>query len=303
MPDKRDFWMKMPDKKNLDQGKRILRRIPGFQGINAIRLKILQIQELSNLIKDNRFVVFPSCSGKGNDAALNREMVHEVVKEWIDYYGVVHLRRKTAAAIASPAGAILLYAPQALLRIPSSMEEYLSLVRRETRREIRVAEKQGYEFKEFVWNDHLDEIFEINTSKDVRQSEPMRGWYREPVQPRHHSKEELLYRKYYGGFKDGKLYTYFHFWVCGDYAIGKHIIGHAQHLKYGIMNGLISYAVRECIENSQIRWLYYGLWSKGSLCTFKQHAGFQGYDILLDLGGEQELLDYSRQKVKTIWRI
>jgi len=131
----------------------------------------------------------------------------------------------------------------------------------------------------------------------------MRGWYREPVQPRHHSKEELQYRKYYGGFKDGKLYAYFHFWVCGDSAICKHIIGHAQHLTYGIMNGLISWTVRECIGNSQIRWLIYGTWQKGSLGAFKQHAGFQGYAILLDLEGDQALLKYSERMVKTLWRV
>jgi hypothetical protein len=130
----------------------------------------------------------------------------------------------------------------------------------------------------------------------------MRGWYREPVQSRHNSKEELQYRKYYGAFKDGKLYAYFHLYICGDFAIGKHIIGHAQHLKYGIMNALISWTIRECIEDSHIRWLHYGRFEKGSLGQFKKHAGFQMYSILLDLEADQELLQYSKHKVRTIWR-
>jgi hypothetical protein len=131
----------------------------------------------------------------------------------------------------------------------------------------------------------------------------MRGWYREPVQPRHHSNAELQYRKYYGGFNDGKLYAYLHLWVCGDFAYMKHIIGHAQYLKDGIMNGLISYSVRECIGNSQIQWLQYGAWAKGSLGAFKKHSGFYEYAILLDLEGDKELLKYAEQKVRTIWRL
>ena len=296
--------MKIPDKEFLDQVEGILKRIPGTQSLNRIRHKIIRIRELSNLIKENRIVIFPSYSRMGNEVALTRAMDKEVVKEWLDFYGVIHLRRATVAAINSQVGAILLYTPLALLRIPSTHEEYLEGVRRETKREIRLAERQGYEFKEFVWNDHLDEIYEINTSKEIRQSVPMHGWYREPVQPRHHSKQELQYLKYYGAFKDGILYAYFHFLVCGNFAVGKHILGHAQHLKYGIMNGLISWTVRECIRNSQIRWLYYGAWiKKGSLTLFKQHAGFQEFAILLDVDGDQELLKYSEQKVRTIWRL
>jgi hypothetical protein len=298
----------MPSKALFNRIKGILKRVPGVRTLlrlkGKITDKIMRIRELSDLIKENRIVIFPSYSRFGNDVALTREMVHEVVKEWLDLYGIAHIRRTTAAAINSPAGSILLYAPQALLRIPSSHEEYLKRVEREKRREIRIAERQGYEFKEFVWNDHLDEIYEINTSKEVRLGEPMRGWYREPVQPRHHSKEELQYRKYYGAFKEGKLWAYLHYWICGDFAIIKHIIGHAQHLKYGIMNGLISYTVRECIGNSQIRWLHYGRYTgEFSLNTFKKHAGFQKYAFLFDLEGDQELLKYSEHTVKTWWRV
>ncbi len=285
-----------------DQAKRFLKRVPGVQWLNSIRLQIIRIRELSDLIHENRVVVFHLHSRVGNDIASTRALVQEVMKEWIDLYGIIRLRETTAAAIDSQAPIILLWGPMALLKIPSTHEEYLNGARRETRREIRQAEKHGYEFREFVWNEHLDEIYDINTSKEIRQSEPMRGWYREPVRPRYHSQEELRYRKYYGAFKDGKLYAYFHLYLCGDLAIGKHFLGHAKHLKFGIMNGLISYTVRECIENSQIRWLNYADWQrKGSLNAFKQHAGFQEYAILLDLEGDQDLLRCAAQKVRTIW--
>jgi hypothetical protein len=296
--------MKMPDKGFLDQAKIILKRIPGAQMLNRIRHRIMRIRELSDLIKEKRIVVLHPYSGMGNDETLTHEIVHDVVKDFFDVYGTARLRRKTAAAIGTPAGSVLLYAPLALLRIPSSHEDYLAQIGNKTRNMIRKAERQGYEFKEFVWNGHLDEIFEINTSKEVRHSEPMRGWYRDPVQPRYHSKEELQYRKYYGAFKDGKLYAYLHVVLCGDFAFFRHFIGHAQHVTYGIMNGLISYTVREYIGNSQIRWLKYGELSQASnsMHSFRKHAGFQGYAILLDLEDDQELFKYSMQKDKTIWR-
>jgi hypothetical protein len=86
----------------------------------------------------------------GNEVALNREMVREVVEEWLDLYGIVHLRRKTPVIIDSPARAVLLYVPQALLRVPSSHEDYLSQIGNKTRNMIRKAERHCYDFKEFV---------------------------------------------------------------------------------------------------------------------------------------------------------
>jgi hypothetical protein len=288
--------------------KRILKRVPAVERILRQKGKIEHnldlIHQLSGLIKENKIVVVHPYLGVGLDETIVREKVHDVLKEWIDLYGVIRLRRKTAAAIDSSAKAVLWFLPQALLEVPATHEEYLELIGHQTRKAIRLAEKQGYEIKEFVWNDHLDEIFEINTSKEIRASEPMRGWYTEPVQPRHHTEAELQYRKYYGAFKDGKLWGYIHLWISGDFASYYHIIGHAEHLKYGIMNDLISHTVRECIGISQIRWLYYGRYQEGSsLTTFKKHAGFQKYAMLLDLEEDQELFKHSRHAVKTLWRI
>jgi hypothetical protein len=299
--------MNTPNKALFAQVKGILKRVPGVQQVinlrNEFTDKVIRTKDLTALIRENKIVVFPSYAAIGNDVADIQKMVHEVVKEWLDLYGTIHVGKITTAAIDSPAQSILLYAPMALLKIPDSYEEFIKQIRHETRREIKLAEKEGYEFKEFVWNDHLDEIYEINTSKEIRQSLPMLGWYGKPVQPRYHSDEELKYRKYYGEFKNGKLCAYFHFWLCGDIAIGKHIMGHAQHLKYGIMNALIAGTVREYAGNPQIQWLYYGAGLQGSLGQFKRHIRFQEYAMLLDLRCDQELLKYSERTVKTLWSV
>lgn len=285
--------------------KGIVKRVPGMQEINRIRLNVIRIDELSDLIKGDRIAVLHPFHGMKGDETLIRAIACDVVRDLLEVYGTVRFGRTTAAVVASRAGVVLLYAPLALLRIPLSHEEYLAQVGPKTRNMIRKAEKHGYEFEPFVWNDHLDAIYEINTSKEVRQSAPMRGWYGDQVQPRYHSGEERKYRKYYGAFKDGRLCAYLHAVLCGDFAFFRHFIGHAQHLPYGVMNGLISWTVREYIGSPRIRWLKYGELSKrpSTMHEFRKHAGFQGVATFLDIEGDEELLKCAHQKVKTIWRL
>jgi hypothetical protein len=188
----------------------------------------------------------------------------------------------------------------AILRIPLSHEEYLQAVGAKTRNMIRKAEKQRYEFREFDWDKHMDDIYDINTSKEVRSAGPMHGWYIKPVQPRHHSEEEQCYWKYYGIFKDDRLRAYLNLIQCGDFAFFKHFIGHADHLKHGIMNYLLSCTVQEYVANPHIEWLNYG-WvstvdsSSSSVMNFKKHAGFEAKAALFDLENRLELLKYSKR--------
>lgn len=284
--------------------KKILKSTPGIKKLIKLRYQIIRKRELLELLNAKKIIIFPAISFQYHNIKFIRVIIQEILKEWLDLYGIAHLSERTEKLIDAPKNAPLLFVPQAILRIPSSHAEYLTGVRHETRKAIRLSEKQGYEFREFIWDDHLNEIYEINTSKDFRQGEPMRGWYREHVPANHLSSEELQYRKYYGAFKNGILFAYFHFNVCGDLAVGKYFIGHAEHLKYGIMNGLISYTIRECVKNSSIQWIYLGDWQRiGSLNSFKRHAGCEEYAIMLNLENEQELEEYSLQKIKTRWRL
>src|SRR5512133_1847358 len=129
--------MKTQNNEFIDQVKGVLKRIPGIHGLNKARYEIVQIRELSNLIKENRIAVLHPCSRLVNDDALNYEIVHEVVKDFLDVYGIVRLRRTTAAAMDVPEGAVLLHAPLALLKIPYSHDEYLAQVGTKTRNMIR----------------------------------------------------------------------------------------------------------------------------------------------------------------------
>ena len=285
--------------------KSIIKRVPGIQRLARLKNDIVRINEISNLIKDNKIVVLHPFFKMQRDLKSAQEVIYDVVRDLLDVYGTIRLRKETVAATECQAGVILLYAPLALLRIPSSHEEYLSQVGNKTRNMIRKSIKYGYKFESFSWNDHMDAIYEINKSKEVRQSTSMRGWYRDKVQPRYHSKEEQGYRKYYGAFKDGRLCAYLHVVLCGDFAFFRHFIGHAQHLSNGVMNGLLSWTIGEYVGNPQILWLKYGELSKtpSTMHQFRKHTGFQGFATFLDIDGDRELVKCADEKVRSKWRL
>ncbi len=291
-------------KSNLEKAKLVIRKFPGVKALNSLRHKVIRVRELSALVASKQIVTFPAYESIPQDDDLVNELVREMQSEWLDLYGIINLTKRTRYDVDPNQTGRLLWHPMALLRVPNQCLEYLNSLERDNRRKIRVAQREGYEFREFDWDAHLDDIYEINTSKEIRQGEPMRGWYRNPVQPRRHTHDELRHKKYLGGFKDGKLYAYFHFYLCVNIAVGKHYLGHAQHLKNGIMNGLMAYTIQECIRLSNVSWIIYGDWQKtGSLRLFKQHLGFDGYAVLLDLSRDRELLERSRSKICCRWKI
>jgi hypothetical protein len=268
-----------------------------YKKIRRLVVSGAEITELSSLITQNRVVVLRPYFNMNRNEKTDLEIVHEVAKVYLEVHQTVRFGRAKANAISVPQSAVLLRSPLALLKIPSSHEEYLKAIGAKTRNTIRKADKQGYEFREFDWNSHLEEIFEINTSKEVRAAGPMYGWYLESVKPRHHDESERRYRKYYGVFQDGRLRGYLHLILCGDFAFFKHFLGHGDHLRNGIMNGLISWTVREYLGHSQIKWLSYGTLSNksegSSAESFRKHAGFESYAAFLDLENDKELLKQS----------
>ena len=124
----------------------------------------------------------------------------------------------------------------------------------------------------------------------------MHGWYALPVEPRYRTEHELRYLKYYGLFRDGRLRAYAHLVLCGDFAFFKHIIGHGQHLTYGVMNGLLSGLVEEYAGDPEVLWFSYGIMPRAhtSLEVFKLRTGFEAFAACMDLGDHVELRKYAR---------
>lgn len=254
------------------------------------------ITELSRLIEQNQIVVLkPFSQMKENEMASM--VIHGVVKKYLNGYQTVALSKSRSKQLAIPTSTVLLRYPLALLAIPSAHDDYLKVVGAKTRNTIRKAEKQGYEFREFEWNRHLEEIFDINTSKRIRSGGIMHGWYTEPVKPRNYGKEDKHFLKYYGVFKENRLWAYCHWVLCGDFAFLKHFLGHADHLNNGIMNFLMSCSVKNFIGHSHIRWLSYGMLPagvSGGTIAFRKSVGFEGYATFLDLENNEALLKYSK---------
>jgi hypothetical protein len=253
--------------------------------IHRLRTRLAQARrsralraEIERLIAGDEIAILnPLLASKSEDPAA-QEVAKDVVADFVQTYGAVTPRNVPEL----PGGSVLLGHPLGLLAIPSTHEEYLDRVGPKTRNIIRKASKTGYEFREFAWNDHLDDVFRINTSIESRSGGPMRGWYTQPVEPR--EAEEL--KTYYGAFQGERLYGYLHLVVCGDFGFFRHFLGHSDHLNNGIMNGLISWTVDRHAGDRQMRWLKYGPLVTGgdSMSAFKRHAGFAPYATFLELG-------------------
>lgn len=295
----------MPNSKLKSQIKKLLLQLPASKHLNRLRHNIIRSRELSRLLSENQIAELNPYISFNSNIEEPRNISREIAKDLLDVHGTVCLRKSTSAKFHTSVDELLLYAPLALLSIASSYEDYLSVVGSKTRNMIRKAERFNYQYQAFNWDEHLDEIYEINHSKEVRQDEPMRGWYKEKVQPRNHALEEQPYRQYFGAFLEDKLYAYLHVVRCGDFGFFRHFLGHSEHLPNGIMNGLLSWAVKDYCNNKNVRWLNYGELSSAysSLHAFKQHNGFKPYATLLNLYGDQEMQEYARRQRRLFWRI
>lgn len=260
-------------------------RVARIRGSRALRA------EVAHLIGDGEVAVLHPLAGMDMSDRASGDLVREVVTDLLTSYRAMR---------APERGRVLLHHPLALLPIPATPEAYLDAVGPKTRNVIRKAGRTGYEFREFDWNDHLEEIYEVNTSSEIRRGRPMEGWYAEPVEPREMSE----HRRYYGAFKGGRLYGYLHVAVCGDFAFVRHFIGHAEHLTNGIMNGLILTSVERYAGDSPVKWLKYGPFvdDTDSLNVFKRHAGFGPYATFLELDGDAGLTELARREAVRPWR-
>jgi hypothetical protein len=128
-------------------------------------------------------------------------------------------------------------------------------------------------------NDHLQDIYNINTSIPERQGREMEPSYREyPVKYTDSKQCPLHYTQFFACFSSKNvLVAYLNLHVTGDIASISMILGHWEHQKKaGIMVNLIEAAVKFCIKN-KIPYLAYHLSNSGTegLQFFKKSLGFK----------------------------
>ena len=127
------------------------------------------------------------------------------------------------------------------------------------------------------WNEHLDDIFLINTSAPVRQGEPMNPAYLEyPAQKTidnpcaYHTYQLVTVEK------DGHWYAYSILHAMGELMNISTIIGHADHLKDGIMILLMDEIIRVA-KGLNVKYIDYNQWDSGTkgLQYWKHSTGFE----------------------------
>ncbi|GAB4554295.1 MAG: hypothetical protein Tsb0017_06420 [Geothermobacteraceae bacterium] len=110
------------------------------------------------------------------------------------------------------------------------------------RRNYKKSIKKGYDFRKIDYNDHLDEIWEIRKSADVRQGKvDPRFLEKRPKECRNpKSKSNMHDYPYYGVFSpSGKLVAYAGCFICGEIAMIEHIYGHKEYEKDRVVPRLI----------------------------------------------------------------
>lgn len=166
----------------------------------------------------------------------------------------------------------------ALLEVPGLRQDYFDIVNTKTRNMVRKAKKLNYITGLFRYNQHLDDMYEINRSSAVRQGQPMSRAYFNKLAPIAEIENPCPIHEqiYVGVFDEHKLVAYCWLAICNDVAIINRILGHADHLKNGIMN-LLFYGISSWCQNKHVHWVNYRTMESttNGLEKFKKHVGFK----------------------------
>lgn len=165
----------------------------------------------------------------------------------------------------------------AILPLPASFDAYLRAIGDKSRNMVRKPEKGGFRVAQFDKNRHLDDIYAIHTSLDVRQGQPLQDHYRLRPHASYKGRPawELVREEWWGAFNpEGRLVGYVYLpGTNGEYLTSR-IMGHGEYLKFGIMNALVAEIVRA--HAGERGHILYGMYEHGTdgLRRFKDSMGF-----------------------------
>lgn len=137
--------------------------------------------------------------------------------------------------------------------------------------------KDGYIFRILDPNKFQTEILTINSSQTERQGIKMAASYL------HHLNYPDNHHHFYGGlFLNNELVAYIWFVEQGEMVLVNRILGHAAHLKKGIMYLLFSSSIEFILKQKiKINWVMYDMFFGASegLKLFKTRLGFKPYFV------------------------
>jgi hypothetical protein len=173
----------------------------------------------------------------------------------------------------------------ALVVVPDSAAAYLDAIGAKSRNMLRKLEREGYRTGPLDYNAHLDDLHAINTSKPVRSGGPMTEAYLQPLKPigelvdacpRHRS-------VYVAAFRGERALGYARLVLVNELAVIDQILGHADALPHGVMNGLVRELVDVARDAGCVRAINYLTLrsSTASLDRFKRSVGFEAHAAFL----------------------
>lgn len=174
---------------------------------------------------------------------------------------------------------VLMAEKWAVLDLKYDFDDYFkSVIKSPERALIRKAIKKGYTVKEINYSDYMDEILEINLSKEERGGRPMNSDYTTICEWDKIVKSVNPNVFMYGCFNsEGHLVAYYLFQKHTNFFQTQKGIAHKDHLSMGVMNYLFAYSISELHKIDSNAILQYGLYgdSNRGLGMFKKHAGLQ----------------------------
>ena len=202
----------------------------------------------------------------------------------------------------------------AILPVPDSMDIYIKQMRKIHKgnavRLVNRANNNGFLCSLFTMQNHIEDIVEINHSKQIRQGRKMKNSYLQTVEefgglpnklvPYKNPDCHLHYSQFYGvfcriqGYKQGslivnkKLVGYVNLLRYGEIILYNRILGHGHYLNDGIMY-LLNHAVLQWIieieanHKENLKCIMYGGWFDGKegLQKWKKRTLFQPYYLKL----------------------
>ncbi|MBY0522432.1 MAG: hypothetical protein K2R98_03500 [Gemmataceae bacterium] len=177
-----------------------------------------------------------------------------------------------------------------LCPLPETHDEYLRGIEASARRNCKKALREGCTFRRINFNDHLEEVKQIQQSAEVRQGAKMpdaylRGDVRPCLDPP--SRTRLHDYSYFGVFHEGRLRAYASCLVSGELCSLEHILGHAQSLEVGVVPLLIAEIARYHLENHpRVKYYAYGTFfgATENMQRFKRKFAFLPHYVTWELG-------------------
>jgi hypothetical protein len=168
----------------------------------------------------------------------------------------------------------------AICSLPGNFSQYLKLIESSAVRNYKKALKNGFIFRRIDYNEHLEEIWAIRKSTDVRQGEMPRDLIEQKPalcdDPA--TKTNLHDYPHFGVFNsDNVLVAYSGNLVAGEAILLNTVYGHAAFVSFGIVPMLIIETAKYTFENyPEVRYFGYGTFfgAGESMRRFKKKFGF-----------------------------